>query len=405
MKNLKQLREERAALISELEEIERAEKLTTEQEARVDEIDTELQNNSKLIERAERLEKEKTRNIKPLNPKPSPEDDLAKSFSFSRAVAAALGQGPLSGAELEAHQEGKREMSYCGISDSGAGIVIPRSVLGSKVYKRAVITENATAGEEVLSFEDALQQESVLRQTGADFVALVSDGKYIVPPAPTLLWEGETDETADVGSAPAKVELNPKRLAGYLDITSQMIRQHTADVQARYVDILGRAVAESLDTAAFGANANVTSWAGASLDTKIDEDMGQLVLEKLLQQLVENKAYRGKVAIVGSASTYGPLNQALLVTGVERLMVNSRINGHPVFFSSNMAEVAGDPTVIVGNWNDYAVCQWGGIEILPDPYTQALKGTLRLVVNSYFDMAQKRSASFAIGRKTDGGSY
>ena len=36
------------------------------------------------------------------------------------------------------------------------------------------------------------------------------------------------------------------------------------------------------------------------------------------------------------------------------------------------------------------VGQWGGIEVVVDPYTQALKGTVRLVVNSYWNYFVRR---------------
>jgi protein subunit release factor B len=40
--------------------------------------------------------------------------------------------------------------------------------------------------------------------------------------------------------------------------------------------------------------------------------------------------------------------------------------------------------------------QWGGYDLTVDPYTKATAGTVRLVVNCYFDAAAARSTSFSV---------
>jgi hypothetical protein len=48
----------------------------------------------------------------------------------------------------------------------------------------------------------------------------------------------------------------------------------------------------------------------------------------------------------------------------------------------------------VGDWNDYIVAQWGGIDLIVDQYTLASQGQIRLVVNTYFDGKPRRATSF-----------
>ena len=38
--------------------------------------------------------------------------------------------------------------------------------------------------------------------------------------------------------------------------------------------------------------------------------------------------------------------------------------------------------------------QWGGIDLTVDPYTQAAKGKVRLVINAYFDAKPRRAEAF-----------
>lgn len=54
-----------------------------------------------------------------------------------------------------------------------------------------------------------------------------------------------------------------------------------------------------------------------------------------------------------------------------------------------------DKGVIYGNFADYVIGQWGGIDLTVDPYTQAASGKVRLVINAYFDAKPRRTESFA----------
>jgi len=73
--------------------------------------------------------------------------------------------------------------------------------------------------------------------------------------------------------------------------------------------------------------------------------------------------------------------------------------GFPVHVTNsaayNVFTTTGSAGLIFGNWADLIIGQWGGYDILVDPYTQAALGTVRLVVNCYFDAAAARAASFS----------
>ena len=52
--------------------------------------------------------------------------------------------------------------------------------------------------------------------------------------------------------------------------------------------------------------------------------------------------------------------------------------------------------IVFGNWADYFLGQWVAIDMTVDPYTQATKGLVRLVINSYWNMGMIRKESFTI---------
>ena len=63
-----------------------------------------------------------------------------------------------------------------------------------------------------------------------------------------------------------------------------------------------------------------------------------------------------------------------------------QIDGRAVFASNNVTSKA----LVLGDFSELTIGQWGGIELLIDPYTQALKGSVRVIVNAYFNYFARR---------------
>ena len=49
---------------------------------------------------------------------------------------------------------------------------------------------------------------------------------------------------------------------------------------------------------------------------------------------------------------------------------------------------------LFGNWADLVIGQWGGVDILVNPYTKGKEATVEIIVNAWFDSAVRRAASF-----------
>jgi HK97 family phage major capsid protein len=74
------------------------------------------------------------------------------------------------------------------------------------------------------------------------------------------------------------------------------------------------------------------------------------------------------------------------------LMEGNEVNGYPVLTTGNCAGVA------FGKWDELVIAQWGSLDIIIDPYTQAKKNAVRIVVNAFFDAKPRRAE--AIVKKT-----
>ena len=102
-----------------------------------------------------------------------------------------------------------------------------------------------------------------------------------------------------------------------------------------------------------------------------------------------------------------PTGKSYLKTNVKAantasfLLDNGEMNGYPVYVTNHMcnglAVGVNEQGLMFGNFNDLLIGQWGALDITVDPYTQATNGKIRLVVNCYFDVKKRRTASFAVG--------
>ena len=61
--------------------------------------------------------------------------------------------------------------------------------------------------------------------------------------------------------------------------------------------------------------------------------------------------------------------------------------------------------IIFANWRDLIVAQFGGMDIVIDPYTQATNTLLRIVVNSWWDVDRRHSLSFAAIKDASAGEF
>jgi hypothetical protein len=56
--------------------------------------------------------------------------------------------------------------------------------------------------------------------------------------------------------------------------------------------------------------------------------------------------------------------------------------------------------IILANWSDLIIGQWGGFDLIVDPYSVAKEGKVRLVINTYWDAKFRRSASYCVADLT-----
>ena len=359
-------------------------------------FDTNMERLTTLVEELPKTEKLEEIRLKAANLSGAPvattnneEKEIVRDFSFGKAVRAAFG-GKLEGVELEMAQEGEKEMNAIGRSSNG--IVIP-----SMILNRAVITENGTSGIEQTSFVDAVYANTILADLGITRISTSTDQRIPILGAVSTQWETEVSDAIDGGSAMSKKDLAPRRLAAYVDYSKQAAMQANSSLETALRNSIAQAVGAKVEYALFTDDTanGAFEWLGNGKTELTNASISALVLA-LIEEVQGNNHNRGNLGFALSNDVFSDVYAAAQVSGVSPLIVNEMIMGMMAKFSNQIADIT-NPAIYYGDWSKVYVAQFGGVEILMDPYTQAIKGTNRLILNSYWDAALIQDAAISVG--------
>ena len=312
-----------------------------------------------------------------------------KNFSLIKAINDVVNNRNINEDALNVIEMGATEMRKSGLSYSGQ-IQLPVEERGD-----AVAATVATDGKEIVATDklnilSPLMGKSILAEAGATFLTGLV-GNISIPnyTGSTCGWKGEL-EAADNGKGNfGSVELSPKRLTAYIDISKQFLAQDSVGAEEMLRADIVNALVAKLESTIFGdAAGDNTKPAGIFNSAEVVAPSYQAVCEA--EAAV--KDYSGEKRFVMGPSAKSAFKQATISgakSDLRLLLEDGEVDGYPVSDSSNV--VAGG--YAFGDFGELVVAQWGGIDIVVDPYTLATKNAIRLVINAYFDAKVRRDGA------------
>ena len=292
---------------------------------------------------------------------------------------------------------GTEEMRKAGLSYSGQ-IQLPVSEM--REAPAAIVAGQETYGAEVVSVEkmnilEPLRNRMVLAQAGATYLTgLVGNVSIPTYTGSNVGWKGELVDAEDGKGTFDSIEFSPKRLTAYIDVSKQFLAQDSVGAEEMLYRDIVNAIADKLEATILGAgkgDANTPEgiFNGAAAMTV---DFANIVeMEKALE---EAKLF-GDYKFIASPAAKAKL-KTTTVSGsksdLRMLMEGNEVNGYEVLTTGNCAGLA------YGKWDELVIAQWGSLDIIIDPYTQAKKNAVRIVVNAFFDAKPRRTE--AIVKKT-----
>ena len=311
------------------------------------------------------------------------------NFSLIKAINDVVNNRNINEDALNVIEMGATEMRKSGLSYSGQ-IQLPVEERGD-----AVAATVATDGKEIVATDklnilEPLRGKSILAEAGATFLTGLV-GNISIPnyTGSTCGWKGEL-EAADNGKGTfGSVELSPKRLTAYIDISKQFLTQDSVGAEEMLrADIVNSLVAKLEQTIFGDAAGDTTKPAGIFNGAEVAAPSYQGVCEA--EAAVTD--YSGEKRFVMSPTAKSAFKQATISgtkSDLRLLLEDGEVDGYPVSDSSNV--VAGG--YAFGDFSELVVAQWGGIDIVVDPYTLATKNAIRLVINAYFDAKVRRDGA------------
>ena len=398
MKNSKSLLEERAINVEKMEslvdlcKVEERE-MTSEEQTEFDSLTEKVDSLTAMAERAAKFETIQATNVKK-NAPVSEEARAASNWSLFKAVNELRSGKGLSGLEAEMHQEAEKEARK-----SIDGIGIPTMLKEKRAIDQ---TNSAIAPTAVGAFVESLQEAGLYNKVGVtDLGTVAADTVLPIAGGSTVGWKTEVAAADNGGANFEKLTLTPKRVTGYANLSNQILAQNGPQAEAAVMNDMARNMAVQIDAAMFGSS-DVTNAPGSIAGTTgvltFTEsgtfDVASDMLEAI-QTIANNHGLDGNNAFVNSFELYSAIKGAAQVASVYPLYVDDKLAGYPGYFSSAPASVAGTSgDGIFGDFSRVFYAQFGPMTIQIDPYSRAVEGEVRLILNNYVDFGVADGASF-----------
>ena len=323
-----------------------------------------------------------------------------KRFSLLKFINESM-NNTLTGLEAKAAEEGAEEYRRLGFTRNGN--VIPSFVM------RDILGQSVTADGDVLAetrptiFMPQLQNKLTVANLGATILTgLVGKVPVASSTAVTAKWAAEGVSVPIQKIDWSKRMLSPKRNVTRTTVTKDLLRQTSYDVEAYLIRLMQNAHNELVEQGVInGATDGPTGALKTTGVTKIAVD-GPITWDKVVAAETAvnvNNANKGSLAYLTNAKVWGALKTTPKVDGGERFIIDDpaarMLNGYPIDWT-NIVPSEGGSSMIFGNWNDLFVGEWGGFDLVIDPFTEAGSAQIIITINAWNDALITEPKSFAV---------
>ena len=311
-------------------------------------------------------------------------------FSLLKAINDVANNRQLDERAQEVVSNGIAEMRKAGQSFTGQ-IVLPME-MRSDIQATVATAGKENVAEDKLGILEPLRANLVLVNAGASYMTgLIGDVSIPVYSGSNVGWAGEVSTATDGAGTFSEVTLSPKRLTAYIDVSKQFLIQDSNSAEEMLKRDIVAAISNKLEATILGSEAG-SNTQPAGLFNGVVADSTPVTYKDVvaMEKNLEDANVRGDIRFIVSPSAKADLKTTEKGNTDNFLMEGNELNGYPVMCTSAVTGKG----VIMANWSDLVIGQWGGIDLVVDPYTQAANGKVRLVINAYFDAKPRRAEAF-----------
>ena len=327
-----------------------------------------------------------------------------KRFSFTRALHALANPTDRLAQEAAAFEREVSDAASKKYEKPANGILVPNEIL-----QRDLNVGTATAGGNLVptellsgSFIDILRKRMAVMAANPTMLTGLS-GNISIPrmtSSSTGYFVGEGAAPTESQQAFDQVNMTPKTVGAYVDYTRRLLLQSSIDVEAMIRDDIAKVIAIKLDNAAiYGSGSS-----NEPLGIKDTTGVGTQALTSF-GTFGEYIAMETDVAVANAdvdnmfylinASARGALKstEKTSTSTANFVFQDNQINGYNAIVSNQLA----DNDVLFGDFSQFVIGMWSGLDLTVDPYAMSTSGSVRIVALQDVDFAVKQPGAFCFG--------
>ena len=314
-----------------------------------------------------------------------------ENFSIVKSIRSVVDNRPMDEVNQNVLNAGRKEMRDAGISFGGQ-IQLPLeyreeptpSPTPSVTVNQAGVD---TYGKELIqtdkfSLMEPLTNKLVFTELGATYLNVTNNVSVPKMSALNAGWVGEIEDAAKTNTTFETVDYSPKRISAYIDISKTLLYQDGTGVENMIRNQIVEALAQVLESTVLGTEAETNKKPAGIFNAAASKDLtfaGLVSMEKALEEANVN----GEFKYLVNPAIKATLRQTA-VGGTKsdfRMLLDSdnEINGIPVVCTNNAKGIA------VADWSNLWITTFGGVDIVVDTVSQAVKNCIRIVVSMNVD--------------------
>ena len=287
-----------------------------------------------------------------------------------------------------------------------------------KPQSRAVIQANSsTTGDSLIAevlrpdlFIEIFRNQSALAGSGmmvlSDLVGNVEIPRQLTKSTPGM----NTQDTNAVETGPTfgQVTLSPKRAAAFKGFTHQLLLQSTPDIETLLRQDFAAEMALLVDKMGLTGSGtsnqptgiiNTTGINGKTLSTDGKAAYAELVeMIKLVMEdnalgssgmwIIDADAWEHFMSTIKTGGAAGGLGSA------DFILSDGRLVGYPYRQTEQISHATAN--TLFGDFSQLIMGEWGSLDVIVDPYTEARKHNVLVTINRYIDFVVRQPTAFCV---------
>ena len=406
--SLAEMKEARVALESRLDAItsDETRELTIEDANEMKTLQRDIANATQAIRDAEAIEEarliaiERRRRVERADRPKDSVEGAARHFSYTKFAREALA-GRHEGLEQEIMEEGHREAKKAGHTGTLQN-PLPASFLKVERAQDSITSNKGddTIDNQMVALIPALRPKIMMAEMGATVLSGLT-APLDLPRQTTLMsaaWRKEKVAADETDASFDQINLSPKGLSAWASFTREIMFQSSIGIEQFVRGELENAVRRKLDSTFLIGDGQAEDPVGllSTPNTNTVTTNGTITWGKVVEfwkNLALENADMENLAFYTNPHVAHLLMTTAKVSGTDSKMFmespTDLLAGYPVRISTQVPNNIGTSpnnnksALIFGNWKEAIVGQFAGIDLTVDPYSEAKKAMIDIVIHSW----------------------